>query len=137
MKILIIFTFFVFVANYAQAQNIVERLNNDPQIKRDVEAKIYYPHEKKRYPYKGFAYCNVNNRTLECKGENIFCVIIPWHKGDYQLKYEVAGCNWIKLPEEKQRKIEKELKMQETHIKVISGSLDNPKVKWVPKKEYY
>lgn len=142
MKILTIFIFFIFITNHANAYNIVDQLNNSPKVKKDIQMKLSQHGDKlTKYSYsKNFAYCDQNNGALQCRNENIFCIIIPWHKGDYNLNYEVYACNWIKYPSGYYKEIEKDAKMAETHVKVtsgnISGGVSNLKTRWVPKKEY-
>lgn len=140
MKKLLVAISLIFFTNYANAQNVqsvVTDINANKKIKKDVEKKLsQYGRELIKYSYnKKFAYCDLSNGTLECRNQNIFCVIIPYHNGDYNLNYEVADCNWIKYPDGYYDKVAQDLEMQKTHVKIVSGSIGNLKARWVKKEE--
>jgi hypothetical protein len=111
MKIKIIFTiiFFIATANRAHAGVIINNINNNREIKKAIEAMIYKPDEK-HYPYKGFNYCEIDNRGIsECYGENLLCYFDVWPE-NYRIKYKVLGCVWLKWPAEKIKDEEKRIK---------------------------
>lgn len=102
MKLLVkICTFFFIISNPAQAYNAVDYLNENAKIRKDIEKKLArYGERLITFSYnKKFAYCERKNGTFECQNQNIFCVIIPWHNGDYNFNYEVFDCSWIKYPD--------------------------------------
>lgn len=136
IKLAFFITLLILTTNQAHARNTLDYLNGNAKIRKDIEKKLSENSgpDLTKYKYnKNFAYCDLNNGVLECQGENIFCVILPSHNGDFNLKYEVYGCNWVKYPDGFNGEIEKYRKMRETHV----TSTSHGKTKWITKEEYY
>ena len=129
-------TLLILTTTQAHAHSTLDYLNSNAKIRKDIEKKLSEnlgPHLTKYKYNKNFDYCDLKNGALECQGENIFCIILPSHNGDYNLKYEVYGCNWIKYPNDYYKEIEKDSKMSQTHVVASSKG----KTKWITKEEYY
>lgn len=101
MKILIIFIFFIFSANHANAHNIVNQINGDVAAKKRIKgyiSKIYKLDWKKHKYNTNFNFCDIKEVVLnsqwmlDCVGEDILCVISYGHLGDYKLQYSINQC---------------------------------------------